>query len=70
MDHPSAHEYFGFRAEEEREAAEQAADERAARTHRELAEAYEKLAKERGEIVADDELEAGGILSTGFRILP
>jgi hypothetical protein len=46
MDQPSSHDYFRIRAEEERAAAEQAEDERAAHSHRELAEHYERLSED------------------------
>ncbi len=60
-------DYFRKRAEEEREAADQAADERAAQPHRELAERYEEKA-ETGEPVAED--EANDALPNGFTIVP
>jgi hypothetical protein len=48
MDQTSSHDYFRIRAEEERAAAEQAEDERAAHSHRELAEHYERLSETPG----------------------
>jgi hypothetical protein len=65
-------DYFQRRAEEEREAAEQAADERAAQSHRELAEHYEKLARKQGREAADIEEvpQLWGSLPREFRILP
>ena len=64
--------YFQRRAEEEREAAEQAADERAAVSHRELAGHYEKLAREEGRGAAgvEEVPQASGVLPREFRILP
>ena len=70
-DSPS-HDYFQRRAEEEREAAERAADERAAHSHRELADHYERLAGDEGPGRADVEegAQAAGTLPREFRILP
>jgi hypothetical protein len=70
-DSPS-HDYFQRRAEEEREAAEQAADERAAHSHRELADHYARLAGDEGQPPADarEEPQPPGILPREFRILP
>jgi hypothetical protein len=64
-------DYFERRAEEERVAAESAADERAARTHLALAARY--AAKARGTPVhdaSDDEPDSGGTLHNDFTILP
>ena len=69
MDQPASHEYFQIRAEEEHEAAARARDERAARSHLELAAAYEKLAQGVGVSVTDDEPRDGGTLPREFRIL-
>jgi hypothetical protein len=67
-----AFDYFQRRAEEEREAAEQAADERAAHSHRELADHYERLAGDESQTAADaeEEPQAVGTLPREFRILP
>ena len=71
MDDQSQHGYFQMRAEEEREAAANAADERAARSHRELAATYEKLATGNGELTAMEEVPPlPGALPKEFRILP
>lgn len=64
-------DYFQRRAEEEREAAEQAADERAANSHRELADHYVRLAEDESVKRPDrDEQHASGTLPKEFRILP
>ena len=69
-DSPS-NDYFQRRAEEEREAAEQAADERAATSHRELADHYARLAEDESDKRADrDETQSSGTLPKEFRILP
>jgi len=63
--------YFRRRAEEELTAAESAADERAAQTHRALAARYE--AKANGNLLRDIPKDApldGGTLSGDFTILP
>jgi hypothetical protein len=63
--------YFERRAEEEKAAAAGAADERAARTHRELAERYMRQAKGEAEATQEDEEpNNGGTLSSDFKILP
>ena len=67
-DSPS-HDYFQRRAEEEREAADQAADERAATSHRALADHYARLADE-GTFTESERDEPSGILPKEFRILP
>lgn len=64
-------DYFQRRAEEEREAAEQATDERAAHSHRELAEHYQRLSgDERQRVSEPEEPQSRGILPKEFRILP
>ena len=70
-DSPS-HDYFQRRAEEERDAAEQAVDERAAHSHRELAEHYARLAGDERPAPADPEEAplSAGALPREFRILP
>lgn len=67
-----SHDYFQRRAEEEREAAEQAVDARAAHSHRELADHYDRLAGDVTTASANAELEAQptGTLPREFRILP
>jgi len=64
-------DYFHRRAEEERAAAEQASDERAAQSHRSLAARYD--AKANGSPVreiAEDASEEGSVLPKDFHILP
>ena len=63
--------YFRRRAKQEQVAADEAADERAARSHRELAQEYRKLASG-GRPSQHDESETpgNGILSSDFRIVP
>jgi hypothetical protein len=70
-DSPS-HDYFQRRAEEEREAAQRAVDERAAHSHRELADHYQRLAGEESHASghADEEQQSAGRLPREFRILP
>ncbi len=68
-DSPS-YDYFQRRAEEEREAAEQATDERAAVSHRELADHYARLAENDDRIRAEGELNGARALPKEFRILP
>lgn len=70
-DSPS-YDYFRRRAEEEREAADRAADERAAHSHRELAHHYERLAGDQSPAPADsgNDLQSSGVLPREFRILP
>jgi hypothetical protein len=65
-------EYFNRRADEEREAANTATDERAAQSHRELADRYDAKAKDdKGSSNENDGDESdGGTLSKDFRILP
>jgi len=63
--------YFHRRAEEERAAADNASDERAAQSHRSLAARYD--AKAKGSPVreiAGEEDENGSVLPKDFRILP
>ena len=61
-------EYFRKRAEEERTAADRAADERAAQPHRELAEHYEMKAANGPEPAPDPDGPVNGPLD--FTILP
>jgi hypothetical protein len=64
-------EYFNRRAEEEREAADKASDERSAQPHRELADRYDAKAKDEPE--ADEQHSDGpqkGMLPKDFSILP
>jgi hypothetical protein len=71
MDQPQSLDYFQRRAEEERAAAEKAADARAAHSHRELAEEYERRASGEGELLAEEGTEEEpGTLAKDFRILP
>jgi hypothetical protein len=70
MQDPDQSEYFDRRAEEERTAAEQAADARAAQSHRELAQRYERRAKGQADGAEDGETADSGILSKDFRIIP
>lgn len=71
MQERQSREYFERRAQEEREAAENAVDERAAQSHRELAEHYRKIAKGcEGGSAEDVEASSPGILPRDFRILP
>jgi hypothetical protein len=64
--------YFHLRAEEERVAADKAADQRAAQSHRSLAARYD--AKANGspvrEIHEGEPEEEGQVLPKDFRILP
>jgi hypothetical protein len=64
-------DYFARRADEERRAAEQAPDERAADSHRKLAAQYESLATGEREPPSDGPRPAESpIVSSDFRILP
>lgn len=64
-------EYFNRRAEEEREAAKTATDERAAESHRELADRYDAKAKSDPEPAESADVEPeNGTLSKDFSILP
>ena len=71
MEHPDQADYFLRRAEEERAAADSAADERAAQTHLSLAARYEAMAKGGPvhELIGDGPQETT-ILPKQFRILP
>lgn len=65
------HDYFERRAEEERSAAAEAADERAAQSHRDLAQRYERKAHDDAEV--DDgapEALSTMIPGEGFKIIP
>ena len=71
MQEPEQTDYFERRAEEERTAADNAADERAARSHRSLAARYD--AKAKGSPVRElklGEADEGNSLPREFRILP
>jgi hypothetical protein len=72
MQELESQDYFHRRAEEERAAAEHAADERAAQTHRELAQEYEKRAHcdGNGAVFEDEQPQDPGTLHKEFRILP
>jgi len=64
-------DYFVRRSEEERTAAEQARDERAAQSHRELADHYRNIAEGSEELPGDDGAGWGdGTLAKEFRIVP
>lgn len=64
-------DYFERRSEEERTAAEQASDERAAQSHRELAEHYRNVANGSEQLPVDDEGSSdAGTLPKEFRIVP
>ena len=63
-------DYFRKRAEEEREAADAASDERAAQPHRELAEHYKKKAENGDPVAEDEEQSANGSLADDFTIVP
>jgi hypothetical protein len=71
MQAPEQTDYFERRAEEERTAADNAADERAAQSHRSLAARYD--AKAKGSPVRElklDEADNGNSLPKEFHILP
>lgn len=69
-DHRSR-DYFEQRAEQERRAADNAADERAAHSHRELAERYIRVADGTAEVPRDEgPPAAAAILPRDFRIVP
>lgn len=71
MQEPESKAYFHKRAEEERAAAERARDERAARSHRELARRFDDLAKRGGdERLWSEPGERPAVLPAEFRILP
>jgi hypothetical protein len=64
-------DYFRRRAEEERDAAAKARDERAAQSHRALAARYDAEASGSPvRDVAEDRGDNGGTLSDDFTILP
>jgi hypothetical protein len=66
--HPS--HYFERRAEEERAAAQRATNERAAQSHRELADRYHDLATGAEQPLSEDGAGDAGILWKDFRIVP
>lgn len=71
MHETQSRKYFERRAVEERLAAENAADERAAQSHRELAERYRKIATGCEEVPAEKMDALGpGILPKDFSIVP
>ena len=70
MLNPDSKDYFRKRAEEERTAADQAADERAAQPHRELAERYEKKAATGGPATDDEFPSMRRPARNDFTILP
>jgi hypothetical protein len=71
MGHFQSKDYFERRSSEEQAAAEQASDERAAQSHRELADHYRNIANGSEEPPVDDDTGSGeGILPKDFRILP
>jgi hypothetical protein len=64
-------DYFERRADEERTAAANAADERAAQSHRELSDHYRNIASGSERIPSDDaDPSDDGTLPKDFRILP
>ena len=70
MNEQGSRDYFERRAEQERFAAEHAANEQSARPHRELADRYHKMAID-GEMPRKDDGEPlDGILGSDFRLLP
>jgi hypothetical protein len=67
----ASRDYFERRAEEEHAAAANAADERAAQSHRELSDRYRNLASGSEQLPADDAGAGdGGTLPNDFRIVP
>jgi hypothetical protein len=68
MSTPRSDDYYRRRAEEERMASERATDERAARSHRGLAEEYRKRATNVGTGVPEE--PRGGTLAKEFQIVP
>jgi hypothetical protein len=71
MQEGQSKDYFQRRADEERAAADQAADERAAKSHRELSEHYRNVASGSEQVPRDeDEAADPGILPRDFRIVP
>ena len=63
-------DYFRQRAEEEREAADSATDERAAQPHRELAERYEKKAETGESGTGHEERSEARARPSDFTIVP
>jgi hypothetical protein len=64
-------DYCRRRAAEERAAAAHAADERAAQSHRDLAQHFEELASEAGNgWTRDDPVQSTSTLPSDFRIIP
>jgi hypothetical protein len=71
MNHSASRIYFERRAAEERLAADQALDERAAESHRQLAAYYRTLAADTRAPFGDDPAERlTAILPKDFRIVP
>ncbi len=71
MQEPQSKAYFEKRAAEERLAAQQAGDDRAAQLHTELAHRYDDIARgDAAEPTAQDEPPMQGILPGDFTILP
>ncbi len=70
MQNSDQSEYFERRAEEERAAADGAADERAEQSHRELANRYEKASKGEEPSSDTEETEESGTVHEDFRIIP
>lgn len=71
MHEPQSRDYFERRSEEERTAAEQASDQRAAQSHRELAEHYRNVANGSEALPDDDDRGSDdGFLPKEFRIVP
>lgn len=71
MTDPQSTDYFQRRAEEERLAAERAADQRAAQSHRELSDHYRNIASGSEELPMDDVAPSDeGILPQDFWIVP
>ena len=70
MQGAAAKNYFLRRAAEERAAAEQALDDRAAQSHRELADRYEQQANGAADCQPDAVERLDGTLAKEFRILP
>jgi hypothetical protein len=66
----SAPDYFERRSEEERLAAEQAADERAAQSHRELSDHYRKIAEGSEAPPTSEDEGLDGTLPRDFSIVP
>jgi hypothetical protein len=67
---PETRDYFERRSEEERTAAELAADARAAQSHRELADHYRSLARGDEAPGGQADQDDSGIVSKEFRIVP